>query len=120
MEVSEESPLQAVFGTYPQVKIVETFVLHPDFDYNLAELAENAEVSRSTVFALKDKLLHYGIMKPTKKVGRIQLYKFDKDSPVGKLLNTLSFKLADIDINLLLKEEDVREAKMQVEVVTAY
>jgi hypothetical protein len=119
MEVSKESPLQAVFGTHQQLKIVETFVLHFDFDYNLAELAENAEVSRSTVFALKDKLLHYGIMKPTKKVGRIQLYKFDKDSPMGKLLNTLSFKLAGIDIDLLLKEEDIKEVKRHVEVVTA-
>ncbi len=62
MEMSEESPLQTVFGTHPQVKIVETFVLHPDFDYNLTELA-------------------------------------------------------DIDIDLLLKEEDVsEEVKRQVEV----
>ncbi|RJS68856.1 hypothetical protein CW713_08080 [Methanophagales archaeon] len=120
MEVSEESPMQAIFGNHPQVKIIETLVLHPDFDYNLTELAENAEVSRATVFALKDKLLHYGVMKPTKKVGRIQLYRFNKDSPTGKLLNTLSFKLADIDIDLLLKEEDIEEAKKQEEVVTAY
>ncbi len=118
MEVSEESPLRAIFGSHPQVKIVETLVIHPDFDYSLIELAENAEVSKAMVFALKDKFLHYKIMKPTRKVERLQRYKFNENSPVGKLLNSLSFKLADIDIELLLKgEEAIKEVKKQVEVV---
>jgi len=109
MEI-EKSPIQAIFGVHPQVKVVETLLLHPDFEYNLTELAECAEVSKATIFELKEKLLHYGIMKPTKKVGRIQLYKFDRHSPVGELLNALSFKLADIDIDLLLKSENVEKA----------
>ena len=118
MEVSEESPLRAIFGSHPQVKIVETLVIHPDFDYSLIELAENAEVPKAMVFALKDKFLHYQIMKPTMNVGRIQRYKFNENSPVGKLLNSLSFKLADIDIELLLKGEgSITEVKKQVEVV---
>ncbi|MFQ6105817.1 MAG: hypothetical protein ACE5NL_01970, partial [Candidatus Hydrothermarchaeaceae archaeon] len=63
------------------------------------------------IFELKEKLLHYGIMKPTKKVGRIQLYKFEKHSSVGRLLNALSFKLASVDIDLLLKGEKVKKAE---------
>lgn len=102
--------MQAIFGSHPQVKVIETLLLHPDFEYNLTELAESAEVSKATIFELKEKLLHYGIIKPTKKVGRIQLYTFDKHSPVGKLLNALSFKLADIDIDLLLKSEKNKES----------
>ena len=107
----EKSPMQAIFGPHPQVKVVETLLLHPDFEYNLTELAESAGVSKATIFELKEKLIHYGIMKPTKKVGRIQLYKFDKHSSVGKLLNALSFKLADIDIELLLKGDEVKKAE---------
>jgi hypothetical protein len=119
MSVLEESPMRAIFGPHPQVKVIETLVLHPDFEYNLTELAESAEISKATIFELRDKLLHYGIMKPTKKVGRIQLYKFDKSSPVGKLLNSLSYKLADIDIDLLLKGEKIKEAGKKGEIVTA-
>ncbi len=118
MEMYEESPMRAIFGVHPQVKVVETLLLHPDFEYNLTELAESAEVSKATIFELRDKLLHYGIMKPTKKVGRIQLYQFDKDSPAGKLLNSLSIKLADIDVDLMLKGEELKEGK-EKEVVTA-
>ena len=65
MEVSEESPLRAIFGSHPQVKIVETLVIHPDFDYSLIELAENAEVpnglgirTERQVFALSDHETH--------------------------------------------------------------
>jgi hypothetical protein len=49
----------------------------------LHQRAESAGVSKATIFELKEKLLHYGIMRPTKKVGCIQLYKFDRHSPVG-------------------------------------
>lgn len=119
MEMLEESPMRIIFGSHPQVKVIETLVLHPDFEYNLTELAESAEVSKATMFELRDKLLHYGVMKPTKKVGHIRLYKFDKESPVGRLLNSLSYKLADIDVDLILKGEKVREGEKRSGVVTA-
>ncbi len=86
-----------------------TTSLKAKFEYNLTELAESASVSKSTVFDMKDKLLHYQIMSPTKKVGRIQLYKFESQSPTGKLLNELSLKLADIDVKQLVKEWERRE-----------
>jgi len=118
MNVYEESPMRAIFGVHPQVKVVETLLLHPEFEYNLTELAESAEVSKATIFELKDRLLHYGIIKSTKKVGRIQLYQFDRGSPVGKLLNSLSLKLADIDVDLLLKGEGLKEGEKKGEVAT--
>ena len=109
MEIQAETPMQAIFGTLPQIKVIETLAFHSDFEYNLTELAESASVSKSTVFDMKDKLLHYQIMSPTKKVGRIQLYKFESQSPTGKLLNELSIKLADIDVEQLVKEWEHRE-----------
>lgn len=34
-----------------RVKVVETLLFHPDFEYNLTELAESAEVSKATIFS---------------------------------------------------------------------
>jgi len=113
MHIPEETPLQALFGTHPQVKVIETLMLHSDFEYNLTELAESSEVSRSTVFGLRDKLLHYKIIRPTKKVGRIQLYTLDTKSPTGKLLNELSLRLVDTDVEQLVKEWE-EEQKQKV------
>ena len=94
----EESPLERIFGNNPRARIIDTPVSHPDCDYSPIELAESAEVQLSWIAFLKDMLLHYNIMKPTLIVNNRQLYKIDKKSPVGKLLNLLSFKLADTDI----------------------
>lgn len=113
MEIPAETPMQAIFGTHPQIKVIETLAYHSDFEYNLTELAESSEVSKSTVFDMKDKLLHYQIMAPTKKVGRIQLYKFESQSSTGKLLNELSIKLADIDVEQLVKEWEHKESKKE-------
>ncbi len=113
MEIPVETPMQAIFGTHPQIKVIETLTFHSDFEYNLTELAESSGVSKSTVFDMKDKLLHYQIMSPTKKVGRIQLYKFESNSSTGKLLNKLSLKLADIDVEHLTKEWEHKESEKE-------
>lgn len=98
----EESPLEAIFRNLAYVKIVDTLVSHSDCEYTLIELAESADVQPSWVSMQKDVLLHYNIMKPTSIVNTEQRYQFNKKSPVGMLLNDLSFKLADIDIGLEL------------------
>ena len=109
MEILAETPMQSIFGTHPQIKVIETLASHPDLEYNLTELAKSASVSKSTVIDMKEKLLHYQIMTPTKKEGRIQLYKFESQSQTGKLLNELSIKLADIDVEQLVKEWERKE-----------
>ena len=108
-KIPAEIPMQAIFGTHLQIKVIKTLAFHSDFEFNLTELADSSGVSKSTVLDMKDKLLHYHIMSPTKKVGRIQLYKFESQSPTGKLLNELSLKLADIDVEQLAKEWERRK-----------
>ncbi|MCK5724859.1 MAG: hypothetical protein KAI84_20150, partial [Gammaproteobacteria bacterium] len=49
MEIPAETPMQAIFGTHPQIKVIEPLTFHSDFEYNLTELAESASVSKSTV-----------------------------------------------------------------------
>ncbi|MDI6859386.1 MAG: hypothetical protein QMC85_02700 [Methanocellales archaeon] len=102
--VPNEIPLIAIFGDHPEIRIIDTLVAHPDSEYNLSELAECADVSKTSVFKLKDRLLHYGVMKPTKIVGRITLYKFNDKSPTGKLLDEFTWKLADTDIGMLVRQ----------------
>jgi hypothetical protein len=44
--------------------------------------------------------MDYQILKATRVKNDKQLYALDKDSPTGKLLNSLAFKLAEIGIEL--------------------
>lgn len=100
-EEKEESPLRAIFGNTPQTRMIETLVLHPDCDYDPYELAEISEVpNMTTILSYKALLMDYQIMEETRIKNNIQRYALDKDSPTGKLLNTLAFKLAEIGIEL--------------------
>lgn len=101
MKGKEESPLRSIFGNTPQTRMVEMLVLHPDFDYDTQELAEISEAPDIlTMMSHQALLVHYQILKETVIKDNVQRYAFDKDSPTGKLLNELAFKLADIHIAL--------------------
>lgn len=110
--VPEETPMKALFGKTSQIKIIQTLLAHPYCEYSLDELAECSDVSNSTVFKLKDLLLHYKIMKPTKSTGNTTLYTLDKESTTGKLLKEFMTKLAEIDIELLTKQWKEEQGKV--------
>lgn len=98
-EGKEESPLRLIFGNTPQIRMLETLVLHPDCDYDPYELAEISEVSDMvTMLSHKALLMDYQILKETRLKNNLQRYALDKDSPTGKLLNDLAFKLADVTL----------------------
>jgi hypothetical protein len=104
MEDEEESPLRAIFGNTPQTRMIETLVLHSDCDYDLYELAEISEApDMVAMMSHKALLMDYQIMKETVIKNNVQRYALDKDSPTGKLLNDLAFKLADTHITLKAK-----------------
>ena len=101
MEEKEESLLRLIFGNTPETRMIETLVLHPDCDYDLYELAEISEVSNlMTTLSYQTLLMDYQILKATRIKNNKQLYALDKDSPTGKLLNAIAFKLAEIGIEL--------------------
>lgn len=104
MEEKEESPLISIFGNIPQARIIETLVLHQDCDYDLSELAEISKIpDMAVMLAHKVLLIDYKIMKETRMKNGTQRYGLDKDSPTGKLLNAIAFKLADV--YMALKKE---------------
>jgi hypothetical protein len=103
----EESPLRAIFGDTPRVRIIETLVSHPAFDYELSDLAAIAGVREMrTIVLQKTILMDYQIMKEVRVDDNTKRYSFNRDSPTGKLLNSFVFKLAEIGIKL---QEEGRE-----------
>lgn len=100
-EEKEESPFRLIFGNTPETRMIETLVLHSDCDYDLYELAEISEVSNlMTTLSYETLLMDYQILKATRVKNDKQRYALDKNSPTGKLLNDLAFKLADVTLEL--------------------
>ena len=45
-----EIPFEGIFGSTPELKTLQFLIAHSHFDYTKKELAENAGISRQTVY----------------------------------------------------------------------
>lgn len=90
--------LTHIFGSCPQVKIVDFLVAHPWSEFSKTELADGARITRPTVYKLLENLLNEDLIIETKKVGNAQLYQTNKKSPVIKHISALQGLLADMEL----------------------
>nr|WP_319372362.1 winged helix-turn-helix domain-containing protein [uncultured Methanobacterium sp.] len=110
--------LTKIFGECSQVKLIDFLVAHPWSEFSKTELAEGAQITRPTVYKLLDKLLGENIIIKTKKVGNIQLYQTNRNSPVIKHISSLQELLANMEIEnqtKSFKEEPVELSEKKLD-----
>ena len=93
-----------VFGNSPQVKVIDLLVTQDDMEYTKTEIAECAEVGRSTLYTFWDTLEHYDIVRKTRRIGNTWLYRINKESAAVKALQDFQLKLVD-----MIVEEETKE-----------
>jgi DNA-binding transcriptional ArsR family regulator len=90
-----------IFGDSPQTKILDFLADHPDFDYSISEIAKNSQVSRPTVYKIKDILLKKELIIQTREQGGSPLYKLNIENKIVQVILKFDFeiakKLADIE-----------------------
>lgn len=89
--MEDKTSFRLVFGNAPIVKVIDFFLDNREFDYSLTEIARNADVGWSTLHLFWDELVGLEIVIKTRRIGRAQLYKLNRDSPLVK-------KLIDLDM----------------------
>jgi len=83
-----------VLGKNPEVRILDHFLLHEDFEYTKSEIAKYAGISRATVYEKIDAMLSNSILVESKKIGRIVLYRLNLENSIVKELRALNFQIA--------------------------
>jgi len=83
-----------VLGKNPEVRILDHFLLHEDFEYTKSEIAKYAGISRATVYEKLPAMLSNGMLIEAKKIGKIILYRLNLKNPVVKELRALNFQIA--------------------------
>jgi len=78
--------LQQVIGKSPKAKVLEYFLEWFDDDITISDIAEGADISRTTAYEVVEELVDLNIITSTRKVGQSQLYKLNKDNPIVKRL----------------------------------
>jgi DNA-binding transcriptional ArsR family regulator len=92
----EKSMLLEVIGDSPENRVIDFLMEGKGIDYSITDIAEGCEVSRPTIYKILPKLIKKGVVKTTRKIGRITLYRLDEQNEKVKALLTLE--------GILLKE----------------
>ena len=74
-------PFEGILGGNCELKILEFLLPLEDMDFNITELAEEAEVSRPTANRVVKKFVEWGIMKISQRRGGNDYYQIDPNSP---------------------------------------
>ncbi len=95
-----------IFGDSPQVKVLDLLITQDDMEYTKTEIAECADVGRSTLYTFWDTLERYDIVKKTRRIGNTWLYRINTDSPAVKALQEFQLRVVD-----LIVEDETKEKK---------
>lgn len=96
-------------GKYPEIRIIDFFLDSPFNSFTTKEIIEGVGMSYTTFYKIWKKFLDFGIVKITKRIGKIKLYQLDKDSPVVVKILEMERLLIDnyVDNQLSLKKVKV-------------
>lgn len=91
---AENAVLTAMLGDHPKVKILAV-LLKSGRDINVSQIAEQAGMSRSTVYDHIDGLMTINVVEKTREIGGSPLYQINRDSEAAEKLAQLEWALLD-------------------------
>ena len=68
------------FGESPKIKVLDILLTGRELDYSITDIAKQAGISRATFYRMLDWMLRDEVITPTRKYGRIQLYRLNKQN----------------------------------------
>jgi len=96
-----------VFGDYPLIRVLDFFLEEYLFDFSKTQAADLSGVSFNTLDLFWDKLIKFGIIAKTRKVGNSEMYKLNVE-------NQLVQKLMEIDKSLMI--QSAQKVKIPVKI----
>ena len=90
----EKSLLVKFLGNTPLIRVVDFLIENSIFDYTKTEIAENAGISRASLYNVWSMVEKFELVKESRKIGNTTLYKLNKDNPVVQKLIELDLKIS--------------------------
>ncbi|RLE64435.1 MAG: hypothetical protein DRJ47_07705 [Thermoprotei archaeon] len=104
-----ESILIKTLGDSPKLRIIDFFLDNPLYDFTKKEVIEALGMSKQTFYKYFPDLEKYGIVKVSRKIGRVKLYKINLKHPLVEMLREyekkLSLQIAEKEVNPAIKLE---------------
>lgn len=86
-----------VFGESPINKVIDFLVVFDNFDYSMADIAENSNVGYSTLKELIPEMEKKGIIVKTRVSGKSNMYKLNKKNEAVKKFLEFYWNLASVN-----------------------
>lgn len=82
--------MQTIFrkaiGDTPKIRVIEFLIEGRELDYSISDIAEGAEIGRTTLFRIWDDLIKTKMVKHTRDIGNAKLYKINKENKIVQKL----------------------------------
>jgi len=65
-------------GNTPKIKVLEFLIEGRELDYSITDIAEGAEIGRTTLFRIWNDLLSLDIIRHTRDIGNAKLFKINQ------------------------------------------
>ena len=75
-----ETLFRKALGDTPKIRVLEFLIEGRELDYSISDIAEGAEIGRTTLFRIWNDLQKTGIIKHTRIIGNARLYKLNKEN----------------------------------------
>ncbi|MAH46218.1 hypothetical protein CMI37_10335 [Candidatus Pacearchaeota archaeon] len=95
-----ETLFRRALGDTPQIRVLEFLIEGRELDYSISDIAEGAEIGRTTLFRIFDDLLRTKVIVPTRVIGNAKLYKLN-------LENVFVKKLVEVFDEIILSKKKV-------------
>ncbi len=82
------------FGDTPLLRALEFFLTYPDFDYTKSYVAKEIGISRITMEKIWKHLSKAGLIVKSRTLGKIEMWKLNKENPKVKVLMQTAVKLS--------------------------
>lgn len=79
-----ETLFRKALGDTPQIRVLEFLIEGRELDYSISDIAEGAEIGRTTLFRIFEDLLENQIIVPTREIGNAKLFKLNINSKFVK------------------------------------
>jgi len=101
-----------VFGSTPQLRLLDFFMDNPNHDFTRNEIMEAIGMAKRTLYQHLPTLLEEQTVKVSRKIGRAELYTLNKESPIVK-------SFMKVEAELTKPKETPSEQAEEIQITTS-
>jgi len=76
-----ETLFRKALGDTPKIRVLEFLIEGRELDYSISDIAEGAQIGRTTLFRIWGDLIKNKIILQTREIGNAKLFKLNQNNP---------------------------------------